>query len=445
MSGKDNIVADTLSRIESTHPESHISNHPSIIINYIESENEPYLIQQLQNLTQLQINDPIIGEIINNLHSQNQNESNNFYLFQNVLYKRTNLGWKILIPNEMINNLIWACHYHYLHCGADKCLKLLQETFIFKNMGRKIRQLIACCDSCQRCKPNTHPNYGMAKGISCINKNIQVACDWIGPLPTSTFGVKYIFIMVDLFTKFVQLYPVKKANTTTAIDKIFNNYIPTYGKPQYLQSDNGTSFKSVRYLRRLADSDITPIFNPIRYPQFNIAERYIQNVKRTIRTTCHHEQQNWFNNLRRINRCLNEIHNDTTGYTPNELQLGTKDVRFWEEYLTLPPSENIPSVVKLEQARQRIRQRQRKNADKFNKQHKLTEFNVGDLVLIAQKPQSRLLDRTTAKLFELFVGPFIICEKLGRNVYSVTDQDGIHKRGPYHLTSLKLYRQPNEQ
>ena len=74
-----------------------------------------------------------------------------------------------------------------------------------------------------------------------------ITVDYFGPLPRGRGGVKYIFVVLDAFSKLVRLYPVKKATTVVSIKKILEHYIPECGKPNRILSDNGTQFTSSRW------------------------------------------------------------------------------------------------------------------------------------------------------------------------------------------------------
>src|SRR5436190_16798188 len=291
--GIQNQVADTLSRIRLNQPTDLIDEPNSeILITYFERINDPLVLSKLKNLPILQQEDPVLGphyeKCCEEATSQvnKENIKNNYRLYNGILYQKHNNKWLVAVPNELINELIWESHKYYMHCGQKKCLSILQENFIFKNMGRKIRTILITCDICQKCKYNQHPTYGIAKGISCTGKNDQLAVDIIGPLPTGQGNVNYIFITLDIYTKFVKLYPLRKANTKNILLKLFNDYIPNYGKPTKIQSDNGTQFKSKKWIQELEEHNILPIFNPIYHPKSNMAERPIKEIKRCLRTYC---------------------------------------------------------------------------------------------------------------------------------------------------------------
>lgn len=441
--GSENQTADALSRIPYQNINPSESASQELFISYISRIQDPQLKNELKNLPQLQANDPQLQvpyNILSNPKSpEYENMSQIYKIHNNILYKKYQDTWLITIPESIILRLIWECHHYYLHCGPKKCFTILRESFTFKNMGRRIRTTLAKCDSCQRCKSNPHPSIGISSGITCNNKNEHIAVDVIGPLPRSIGNVKFIFIILDIFTKFVKLYPIRSANTKTLINKAFGSYFNEFGIPQKVQSDNGTQFKSKAWIKKLEEYNIIPIFSPLYYPRFNMAERPIKEVKRCLRTYCSQQQQNWSRCLPIINDFLNEVQHDTTGFTPNELQFNKKDTRFWEKYLTNPFIPEVPYDRKLQIAANRIRTKQEKRAQKTNSKNQYTTFQLDDLVLIKTHPLSNAVQGETAKLFELYEGPFKICKIIGRNVYHVCTLDGRKQFGPYHVSAMKLY------
>uniref|UniRef100_A0A1B6H1P7 RNA-directed DNA polymerase n=1 Tax=Cuerna arida TaxID=1464854 RepID=A0A1B6H1P7_9HEMI len=445
--GADNQTADTLSRI--THPQpSHPQQHQQdLIISYIKKVINPQLRRNFLELPKLQAEDPLlrIPYAVLELGPESplhDKISQTYMLDGRMLYQKHRDNWLIVVPETTINLLIWECHHQYLHCGAKKCLNILQECFIFRNMGRRIRTTLATCDSCQRCKISQHPYHGLAKGISCTAKNDHLAVDLIGPLPTSVSNTKFILITIDIFTKFVKLYPIRSANTRTIINKLFGTHFIHFGQPKKIQSDNGSQFKSRTWIRKLEDNGIIPVYSPVYYPCYNLAERPIKEVKRCLRTYCAQQHRNWARYIPDINNFLNEVHHETTGFTPNELHLGQKDTRFWERYVTNPFIADLPLERKIYLTSQRIREKQKKRADKLNRQHKLTTFKLNDLVLVKSHPLSHAILGETSKLFEVYEGPFKIHRILGTSTYIVSPLDRQQELGPYHISTLKHYLTP---
>lgn len=445
--GTENITADTLSRITPVDYNSTPNTPIELTLNYIQRTQDPELQQELLNLSHHQSLDPRLQRpyqiLTNGPQDQNYPQMSQSYKLHNqILYQLSRNSWLICVPENIIERLIWECHHFYLHCGAKKCFQMLSETFIFKNMHRRIRTTLASCDTCQRCKSNPHPNRGTAQGIKCFAKNDQVAVDVIGPLPASSSNVKYILIILDIYTKFVKLYPMQRATTKIILSKLFDKHFKEFGLPKRIQSDNATQFKSDLWIETLEKHDINPVYSPLYHPCFNLAERPIKEIKRCLRTYCSRQHKNWAKHITDINDCLNEVCHETTGFSPNELQLGTKDVRFWERYVSNPFTQNLPLERKLFLASERILTKRQKRAEKENRRTNPITFNLGDLVLVKNHPISCAAYGETAKLFELFEGPFKIVKQLGHSTYNVADLEEGIEYGPYHVSALKRYISP---
>ena len=69
------------------------------------------------------------------------------------------------------------------------------------------------------------------KPMECLN------IDFIGPFPDKG----YILVMIDTFTRFVELYATKEATAKAACTALVEHVV-RYGSPRFLRSDNGPHF-----------------------------------------------------------------------------------------------------------------------------------------------------------------------------------------------------------
>ncbi|GFS90886.1 retrovirus-related Pol polyprotein from transposon 17.6 [Trichonephila clavipes] len=67
--------------------------------------------------------------------------------------------------------------------------------------------------------------------------------DFIGPLPSTNKSYQHIFTVVDAFTKFTWLYPVKTVSAESALEKLKQQQ-KTFGNPIRIISDRGSAFTS---------------------------------------------------------------------------------------------------------------------------------------------------------------------------------------------------------
>ncbi len=65
--------------------------------------------------------------------------------------------------------------------------------------------------------------------------------DFIGPMPSTNKRYQHILTVVDAFTKFTWLYPVRSITTEDALDKLKLQQ-KTFGNPQRIITDRGSAF-----------------------------------------------------------------------------------------------------------------------------------------------------------------------------------------------------------
>lgn len=167
----------------------------------------------------------------------------------------------IYLPEHLLTNFIEETHRLYGHIGRRKLFKMITEDFYFPNLEARIRLILKVCDSCQRNKISNLSSKTFSHSIIPTAKGELLSIDFYGPLPTGRGGTKYILAALDVYTKFVQLYAIKKADTKTTINKIFGHYILNFGKPQKIQSDHGSQFTAKAWEKRLRQEGITLVFS----------------------------------------------------------------------------------------------------------------------------------------------------------------------------------------
>lgn len=97
---------------------------------------------------------------------------------------------------------------------------------------------------------------GFLHSILKGNKPLStIHIDHLGPLEKTWNKNKFIFIVVDAFTKFVRLYPCR-TNKTEEVVKYLVDFFQTYSKPQKNISDRGTSFTSILFKTFLEDESV---------------------------------------------------------------------------------------------------------------------------------------------------------------------------------------------
>ena len=82
--------------------------------------------------------------------------------------------------------------------------------------------------------------------------------------------------------------------------------------------------------------------------------------------------------------------------------------------------------MKIEYAKRRIIERGNKRVERFNRTHKLQQFNVGEEVLLKTNPVGKRVDNTAKKFFRLYDGPYTLVRQVGKQTFIVYDLSLIH-------------------
>lgn len=69
----------------------------------------------------------------------------------------------------------------------------------------------------------------------------MIHCDCVGPFPQSKDGYQHILIIVDAFTKYLQLVPLKSLSGAETL-QVFKERLTLFGRPRVVVLDRGTNF-----------------------------------------------------------------------------------------------------------------------------------------------------------------------------------------------------------
>jgi transposase InsO family protein len=398
--------------------------------------------KQLKNLFGLQQADLHLQEIMGKVQENPDRYAFKYHLQQDLLCCRDSKEhpyWRIMLPKGLELSVLEYVHQSLGHAGTDKCVSHIKAMFYIKNLGRKVRRYVATCDVCQKVK---HPNW--AANIEPLSHLPQkpgelTAIDFYGPLPTGRGGVKYLLVCLEVFTKYVVLYPLKAATTKASLKKITTHYINKVVKPEIILSDHGSQFTSPLWKETLQQLGITVKYSPIRHPASNPAERIMKELGKYFKIYCHTTHKKWPQLIPYIQKWFNESVNQVTGYRPVELLGEVENELFKELAIRLPErSAQADLANKILKVYARLKYRAEARRVKRKGRNREWKPQVGDLVLIKGQPVSDSNQGVIAKFQRPYLGPFFIKQMINPSLYLVQDEKGVVK-GLYNLAHLKPY------
>lgn len=439
ISGKDNIVADALSRDSAKAP-PYPENRLFKILSTLKLPTE--FLRKIKAIAVVQRDDKKLNDIISAL-SCDVKLQERFALHQDVLYYRqaSDEPYLVCVPKVMQSDFVEAYHEMLGHYGVYKTWSALRTEVWWTNMYATIKKILRHCDVCQKTKISRMPKPPINPIIPDAKGDL-VALDLYGPLPRGRAGAKYVLVVLDVFTKYIALYPLKNATTRAALNRLILDYFPKNGRPNRILSDHGSQFTSKRWRETLESLGIKVIFNSIRHPQANSSERVMRELGRLCRVYCAGQHTRWAHELKRFAVLMNFVVHESTGFTPHELQRNTTVPKFLPSFLSNPiGTQDVSSERKMWLAKETLQSRAARRAINYPSRP-YPVFEEGDLVLLRSSNISSALSAETKKFLLLFEGPYRIKSTVSFNTYMLEHPESSIERGLFHVSHLKAYHPP---
>jgi transposase InsO family protein len=233
------------------------------------------------------------------------------------------------------------------HHGLERTLKKLREAKkTWKYMRSHVRAFISKCPVCQKLSDLKVPIITHPFTTAAYEPMEVLNMDTIGPLAKDEFGNKFILVIIDCFTRFVELYPIVDTGALSAARALLQ-HIGRYGVPSRIRSDRGPQFvnSTLQELIKLFGSE-QELSTSYSKQENGMVERANKEVMRHLRAIVFHDKVHtqWsMNQLPFVQRILNAEEKENTGVSPAELLFGNA-VKL-SRNLLIPASELDESTV----------------------------------------------------------------------------------------------------
>ncbi|GFT70022.1 retrovirus-related Pol polyprotein from transposon 297 [Trichonephila clavipes] len=246
-------------------------------------------------------------------------------------------------------------------------------------------------------------------------------CDFLGPLPSTKKCYKHLFTVIDSFSKFVWIYPVKSTSTKDALDKLILQQT-IFGNPSKIITDKGSAFTSTEFQKFCQEESIEHVQITTGVPRGNgQIERMHETIIPVLTKLTIEEPEKWFKHVHRLQRIMNSTTTRSTKFTPFEVLIGVKmkqkeDLQI-KHLLEDELSEQF--INKREtlrnEAKENILRLQAENKKQYNKHRKPAyNYKPGDTVAI-----QRTQFGTGLKLRPKYFGPYEVTKVNKHDRYEV--------------------------
>lgn len=151
-------------------------------------------------------------------------------------------------------------------------------------MNRDIKRYVIQCHLCLCTKPlHGQPTVGQRPRSARIARE-TLAVDLMGPYPLTPKGRRYILVITDLLTKWVEAFPLRNSDALTITKTLEDEVFSRYGYPRRILSDNGPQFRSGVWINACDKWKCTLWITPTYHPRANPTERRNQEIKKRFTT-----------------------------------------------------------------------------------------------------------------------------------------------------------------
>ncbi len=357
---------------------------------------------------------------------------------------------QLLIPMDMVPTILRQLHDAPSggHLGFTKTLEKVRARFYWPGQRRDVEDW---CRACQTCASRKSPSRTRRAPLQSETAGFplqRVAMDVLGPLPQTLSGNKYILVIGDYFTKWMEAFPMPNMEAITVAELLVNSFICRFGTPDQLHTDQGRNFeakviKEVCQLLGITKTRTTPY-----HPQSDgLVERFNRTLLNLLSMAASDNERNWDLQLPKIMLAYRTSVQESTRATPFQLMFG-REVRLPVDVMYGNPSPAQTSTSRYaldlrlhldksyENVRNHMGLQQRRQKTLYDRRIHGAPFRLDDQVWL----HSPAVPKGCAKkLHRPWQGPYRIVKVLSEVLFRIQRKDSPRKRLVVHFNRLKPY------
>src|SRR5208282_4062199 len=375
----------------------------------------------------------------------------NFILKNEILYHKMYVEgfWRelLVIPKEMRLDVLFTNHaIHYSgHLGFRKTLSRIKTRYFFKDMIHYVEKYVRSCPECQAKNPAPTGGEGLLHPIYPPDTPMSnLTWDVLGPLKETLDGNKYIVVLCDTLTRWIEAAAIKDQKAHTVADFLVKQVFMRHSFPRAILSDRGKNFMSNLVSEVLKLVQVQAYRTTGFHPQTNAqSERSkCQNLQRVLAKYIDKDHLTWDRSLPMAVFALNTSVHSVTGVSPFYALYG--------RHPTLPQDIILP-IQPVKHYTEDLAERLRDihagviaNTER-HKDYSVHYYDEGrreviyeiDAKVLVYIPNKKL--RRSTKLLSFWEGPYRVVTKIGPVTYRLTKCSGKSKAFNCHVSRMKPY------
>jgi len=352
-------------------------------------------------------------------------------------------------PESIRHNILTAFHDHPTagHFGVIKTKAQILTSWWWPDLTKDVETHIKDCQVCQQTNQAHSKKPAPLGRLPPVSRTFERVHIDLLQLPTTLEGNKYALVMVDAFSKWTEVRPLRNKSMDEVANQIIQGWITRYGPPRQFHSDNGTEFTNKILKAITGRLGITHSFSTPLHPQSNgQVERVNKDIINYL-TKYFKGNNEWEDQITLFSWAHNSTATASTGLPPYTIVFGVsprlpfvpqeKSTTYSDDYFSLF-NRRLSIITDYVTHMQKLATERGEKT--FNKGATDTTFDLGSRVYLtsiggANRPQ---------KLKFKFEGPYLITKILGNDMYEVKrESDGKFTKA--HANRIKLVVPGNAQ
>ena len=335
---------------------------------------------------------------------------------------------KLVVPSSLRTRILTSCHDSLFsgHLGVRKTIGKIKQRFYWPHLSAEVKLHIRTCTICSTSK-SAYKSYRAALANFRVGAPMdRIAIDVMGPISMSSSGNKYVFVIADYFTRWVEAFAIPDQKAETVAKKLVLEFVCRFGAPLELHSDQGRNFESNLFKEVCRLLEVTKTRTTPFHPSSNgVVERFNRTLAGMIRCYLEDGSDEWDLYLPILTAAYRGTVHPSTGFTPNYLMLGRE--------VSMPVDTEFPPVnlayvdapsfaLDLQQRLAKCYDQARVNLQQAAERQK--KYHDTRIVQHTHIPGQLVLKRNakTSKFDSPWVGPYVVKSSLSDCLYVIEDK-----------------------
>ena len=393
-----------------------------------------------------------------------------YSMVEGKLQRRWGDGTRRIVPAaDQRAQLIRDTHERTGHFGIKRTKHLLLASFWWPGLEADVQSVLSKCEPCARIRASFNAERPELQQLPIEGLFYRWGADMAGPFAESKDGNSYVLIMVEYFSKTIELTATKEKSARGNAHAFLAAVLSRYGACAEVVTDRGTEFEGP-FEQLLVDCLIDHRRTSPNHPQADgLAERAVQTVKKALtkHVAQHRELGDWDWQLHWIALGYRASRQAATGLSPYEMLFGTRPIippaikeRMEEPLLDLADTEQAAEYIvqraallqqhcaiamdnqRIAQHRNSLRYLQVRSGNHMPVRHR---FAVGDFVYVRRRTVVNSLQSEAKpgiyRIVELRLSGVVVV--MGRCGTSMSVN--VEECAPCHLTNINPALDPRLQ